>query len=250
MSGHSKWKTIKHKKGAADAKRGKLFTKLIKEIAVAARIGGGMVENNPRLRAAVQTARDNSMPMSNVERAIKRGTGQIEGASYEEVTYEGYGPGGAAILIESLTDNKNRTVADVRSILTKCGGSMGALGCVAWMFEQKGLIIVNKKEASEEKLMEVALEAGAEDIVDEKDTFEVKMNAHDFEKVQEALKTHNIKWELAEISMLPKNEVKLSGKEAEQILKLMENLEDCDDVQKVYSNFDIDESELERVSGG
>ncbi|MBI2027588.1 MAG: YebC/PmpR family DNA-binding transcriptional regulator [Deltaproteobacteria bacterium] len=248
MSGHSKWSTIKRKKGALDAKRGKIFTKLIKEITVAARVGGGNVEANPRLRSAVQTARENNMPFANIDRAVKKGTGEIEGATYEEVTYEGYGPGGTALFIESLTDNKNRTVAEIRSILTKNNGNLGANGSVAWMFEKKGVIVVNKTKAKEDQLMEIALEAGAEDISDEKDAFEIRTDPCAFETTKEALEKNKIQWDLTEVSMVPKNTVKLAGKEAEQMLRLMESLEDCDDVQKVYSNFDIDESEMEKIA--
>ncbi len=249
MSGHSKWKTIKHKKGAADAKRGKVFTKLIKEIAVAARIGGGIPENNPRLRHAMEEARAENMPMDNVERAIKRGTGELEGVSYEEVTYEGYGPGGAAIYLESLTDNKNRTVASIRTIFTKHNGNLGGTGSVSWIFEKKGVIMVDKKLISEEKLMEIVLEAGAEDILDEEDTFEVRTKTTDFENVKKVLQDKKIPWMMAEVSMVPKNTVKLAGKPADQMLDLMESLEDHEDVQKVYSNFDIDESEMAKAVG-
>ena len=248
MSGHSKWKTIKHKKAATDAKRGKVFTKLIKEITVAARIGGGAPENNPRLRQAMLTAKENSMPMGNVERAIKKGTGQIEGAQYEEVIYEGYGPGGAAVVVESLTDNKNRTVAEVRSVFTRHSGNLGASGSVSRLFQLKGVIVVKKETITEEKLMEIALEAGADDIITEEDTFEVRTSTSDFEKVRDALKGKNILLEIAEITMVPQNTVKLAGREADHMLKLMEALEDLDDVQKVYSNFDIDDKELEKMT--
>ena len=249
MSGHSKWKTIKHKKAATDAKRGKVFTKLIKEITVAARIGGGIPENNPRLRQAMQTAKENSMPMSNVERAIQKGTGQVEGAQYEEVIYEGYGPGGAAVIVESLTDNKNRTVAEVRSVFTRYNGNLGSGGSVSWLFQKKGTIAVKKEKISEEKLMEIALEAGADDIVTEEDTFEVRTSVSSFEKVRDILKEKNIPLEMAEVTMVPQNTVNLAGKVAESMLKLMEALEDLDDIQKVYSNFDIDEKELAQLAG-
>ena len=249
MSGHSKWSTIKRKKGALDAQRGKIFSKLIKEITVAARIGGGDVNANPRLRHAVATARDQNMPFSNIDRAIKRGTGEMEGVSYEEVSYEAFGPGGTVLFIESLTDNKKRTVADIRAILTRNSGNLGAAGSVSRLFEKKGVIVVNKKNVSEDKLMEIVLEAGAEDILDEKDVFEIQSDPSHFEAIKEVLQKNKIQWDLSEISMVSKATVKLAGKEAEQMLRLMESLEDCDDVQKVYSNFDIDESEMEKIVG-
>jgi YebC/PmpR family DNA-binding regulatory protein len=244
MSGHSKWSTIKRKKGVTDARRGKIFTKLIKEITVAARFGGGDPDANPRLRTAIATARAENMPKDNIERAIKKGTGELEGATYEEVCYEGYGPGGAAVLVESLTDNKNRTVADIRHIFSKSGGSLGEAGCVAWMFEKKGLFVVEKKDVDEETLMEATLDAGAEDIRDEGETFEVTTSPADFEDVKEALEDKGLPYVVAEITMVPNNTVKLEDKEAEQMLKLMDMLEDSDDVQKAYSNFDISEKTL------
>ncbi|MBW2107112.1 MAG: YebC/PmpR family DNA-binding transcriptional regulator [Deltaproteobacteria bacterium] len=248
MSGHSKWSTIKRKKGATDAKRGKLFTKLIKEITVAARFGGGDPDANPRLRTAIASARAENMPKDNIERAIKKGTGELEGTAYEEVVYEGYGPGGAAVLVESLTDNKNRTVADVRHIFSRAGGNLGEAGCVAWMFQKKGFFVIEKDAVDEELLMEVALEAGAEDIRDEESTFEIITAPEDFEQVKQALEQKAVPCVVAEITMLPQTTVKLEGKEAEQMLRLMENLEDSDDVQKVYSNFDIADNTLEALS--
>jgi YebC/PmpR family DNA-binding regulatory protein len=246
MSGHSKWSTIKRKKGVADTRRGKVFTKLIKEITVAARTGGGDVESNPRLRTAVASAKAENMPKDNIDRAIKKGSGDMDGVSYEEVMYEGYGPGGAAVLVESLTDNKNRTVADIRYIFSKAGGSLGENGCVAWMFKQMGVIVVEKKDADEDDLMDVALDAGAEDIAEEDGNFEVKTPAAEFEKVKEAFDNKGIRYIMAEISMVPDNNVKLEKKEAEQILRLMDALEDNDDVQKAYSNFDIPDEVMER----
>ena len=249
MSGHSKWNTIKRKKGATDAKRGKVFTKLIKEITVAARSGGGDPESNPRLRTAVSAAKSENMPKDNIERAIKKGTGELEGVSYDEVSYEGYGPGGAAVLVESLTDNKNRTVADIRHIFTKSGGNLGEAGCVAWMFRKKGFLVLEKKDVNEETLMDAALEAGAEDIRDEGNTFEVITAPEDFEPVKKAFKAKAFKCVVAEITMLPNTTVELEGKEAEQMLRLMDGLEDSDDVQKVYSNFDISDETLEGMNG-
>ncbi len=245
MSGHSKWSTIKRKKGATDAKRGKIFTKLIKEITVAARFGGGDVDANPRLRTAVANAKAENMPKDNIERAIKKGTGELEGFSYEEVIYEGYGPGGVAVLVESVTDNKNRTVADVRHIFSKSGGNLGEAGCVGWMFEKKGYFVFEKESVDEETLMEVALEAGADDVRDEGTTFEVVTPPRDFDSVQKAFDENALKYVVSEITMLPQTTVVLEGKEAEQMIRLMEGLEDSDDVQKVYSNFDISDKTLE-----
>jgi len=239
MSGHNKWSSIKHKKGAADAKRGKIFSKLIKEITVAARMGGGDPNANPRLRAAISTAKTENMPKDNMERAIKKGTGELEGVSYEEIIYEGYAPGGAAVLVECLTDNKNRAVAEVRHVFSKAGGNLGENGCVAWMFDKKGLIVVNKDKADEDQLMEIAIDAGADDVNDEGDTFEVVTNIGDFESVKEALEKASIETEMAEITMIPQNMLALQGKEAEQTFRLLDALEDCDDVQKVYTNADI-----------
>ncbi|MGD2015244.1 MAG: YebC/PmpR family DNA-binding transcriptional regulator [Desulfobacterales bacterium] len=239
MSGHSKWSSIKHKKAATDAKRGKIFTKLIKEITVAARMGGGDIDANPRLRTAVAAGRSENMPKENIERAIKKGTGELEGVNYEESTYEGYGPGGAAVLIESLTDNKNRTVADIRSIFGKNGGNLGENGCVAWMFDKKGYIAVESKSVDEEALMETALDAGAEDIREDDSNFEVITAPGDFEAVREAMEKASIAHIVAEVTMLPQTTTNLTGKEAEQMVRLMEMLDDCDDVQKVYTNADI-----------
>jgi YebC/PmpR family DNA-binding regulatory protein len=239
MSGHSKWSSIKHKKAATDAKRGKIFTKLIKEITVAARMGGGDLDANPRLRTAILAAKSENMPKDNIERAIKKGTGELEGVNYEESIYEGYGPGGAAILIESLSDNKNRTVADIRYIFSKSGGNMGENGCVAWMFDQKGYIAVESKAVDEEALMEAALDAGAEDIREDNGNFEVISSPEDFEAVKTAIDNASIPYIVAEVTMLPQSTTFLDGKEAEQMVRLMEALEDCDDVQKVYTNADI-----------
>jgi len=248
MSGHNKWSTIKHKKGAADAKRGKVFSKIIKEITIAARMGGGDPDGNPRLRTAVLFARQNNMPKDNVERAIKRGTGEIEGAAYEEVTYEGYGPGGVAVLVEALTDNKNRTVADVRHIFDKYNGNLGESGCVAWMFDKKGMIVVSAAGLSEDEVMELALEAGAQDVSPEGDTFEITTDPTDFEQVRKAVEDRGWKAELAEMTMVPQNTVRLEGKKAEQMLKMMDALDDHEDLQKVYANFDISEEEMIKVS--
>jgi YebC/PmpR family DNA-binding regulatory protein len=239
MSGHSKWSSIKHKKGATDAKRGKIFSKLNKEITVAARIGGGDPGSNPRLRTAIQAAKSENMPKDNMERAIKKGTGELEGVNYEEGFYEGYGPGGAAIFIESLTDNKLRAVAEIRHIFNKSGGNLGENGCVSWMFDKKGYIVIEKKGIDEETLMETAIDAGAEDVREDEINIEVITAPNDFEAVREAVDKASISYVVAEITMLPKTTVNLEGKEAEQMIKLMETLEDCDDVQKVYTNADI-----------
>ncbi|MGO8987399.1 MAG: YebC/PmpR family DNA-binding transcriptional regulator [bacterium] len=248
MSGHSKWSTIKRKKGAADAKRGKLFTKVIKEIMVAARMGGGDINANPRLRTAVLAARAENMPKDNIERAIKKGTGELEGVNYEELTYEGYGPGGVAMMLEVVTDNKNRTVADVRHVFSKYNGSLGETGCVSWMFEKKGLITIEKDGADEDRLIEVALDAGALDVKDSGKEFEVTTDQASFEEVKKVIEEAGFKYSYAEITMVPQSTVRLSGKEAEQMLKLMEGLEDSDDVTRVYGNFDIAEEEMERLS--
>jgi len=239
MSGHNKWASIKHKKGANDAKRGKIFTKLIKEITVAARMGGGDPDGNPRLRAAVLAARAENMPKDNIERGIKKGTGELEGVSYEESLYEGYGPGGAAVLVESLSDNKNRSVAEIRHIFTKNGGNLGTGGCVAWMFKKKGYIAIDRKAVDEEKLMEKALEAGAEDVREDDGTYEVITAPEDFEAVKTAIDALEVPYISTEVTMLPQNTTSLAGKEAEQMVRLMDMLEDCDDVQKVYTNADI-----------
>lgn len=247
MSGHSKWSTIKRKKGKMDAQRGKIFTKLIKEITVAARQGGGDLNGNPRLRSAIQSARAANMPQDNIERAIKKGTGELPGVSYEEVVYEGYGPGGAALLVEVTTDNKNRTVADIRHIMSKRNGHLGETGCVAWMFEQKGFIAVDKDACDEDQLMAVVLESGAEDMKLEGDAYEITMAPADFDQVKQALDDHKIPYTLAELTKNPQSTVRLEGKTAEQALLLMEDLEDHDDVQHVYSNFDIDEEIMEKI---
>jgi YebC/PmpR family DNA-binding regulatory protein len=242
MSGHNKWSSIKHKKQAADAKRGKVFTKLIKEITVAARAGGGDPTANARLRSAIQAAKDENMPKDNIDRAVKKGTGELDGANYEELTYEGYGAGGAAVFLESLTDNKNRTVSDVRHIFSRHNGSLGENGCVAWMFEKKGFLEIDKSVADEDTIMEAAIEAGAEDVREADDTFEVITDVGDFEAVKEALTEAGVTFSFAEVTMLPQNTVDLGPKESEQMLKLLEALEDCDDVQKVYTNANLDES--------
>ena len=248
MSGHSKWSSIKHKKGAVDAKRGKIFTKLIKELTVAARLGGGDPGGNPRLRTAILAAKAENMPKDNIERAIKKGTGELEGVSYEEVSYEGYGPGGVAMLIECLTDNKNRAVSEIKHMMDRHGGSLGEPGCVSWMFEQKGLIIVDKEKIDEEKLLDLALESGAEDVKEEEQEFEVLINPADFEAVKQAFDDAQISYSLAEVSMVPQNTVNLDGKKAEQMIKLMEALEDNDDVSNVYANFDIADEVMEAMS--
>ncbi|GBD25010.1 putative transcriptional regulatory protein [bacterium HR30] len=248
MSGHSKWHSIRHKKAAKDAKRGKLFTKLIKEITVAARLGGGDINANPRLRTAVQTAREHSMPMENIERAIKRGTGEIEGATYEEVQYEGYGPGGVAVLVQAMTDNRNRTVAEIRRIFEKAGGNLGASGCVAWMFKKRGVISISKDGVDEERLMEIALEAEADDVSDTDGSFEILTSPENFEAVKAALQKAQIPIANAEISMVADNTVRVTGQDALQTMKLLEALEDHDDVQSVASNADFDEDELQRLS--
>ncbi len=249
MSGHSKWSTIKHKKGAADAKRGKIFTKIIKEITIAARTGGGDVDGNSRLRQAIAAAKAENMPKDNIEKAIKKGTGELEGgAAYEEVTYEGYGPGGVAVLVEVMTDNKNRTVAEIRHIFSKHGGNLGENGCVAWMFEKKGNIVVSKDDVDEDRLMECALEAGAEDVAESENEYEVITEPGIFENVRSAMDEAEIKYILAEISMIPQNTVKLEEDKANQMLKLMEKMEDNDDVQHVYANFDISDEIMERLS--
>jgi YebC/PmpR family DNA-binding regulatory protein len=248
MSGHSKWSTIKHKKGAADAKRGKMFSKLIKEISIAARMGGGDLDGNPRLRTAVNTARAANMPKENIDRAIKRGTGEIEGVTYEEMTYEGYGPGGVAVIVEVLTDNKNRTVAEVRHIFDKYNGNLGESGCVSWMFDKKGVVVVLAEGLSEDEVMELAVDAGAQDVKTEGHAFEITAEPSDFEAVRKAVEGKGWKVDLAEISMIPQNTVKLEGKRAEQMLKMMDALDDNEDMQKVFANFDISEDEMMRIS--
>lgn len=244
MSGHSKWSTIKHKKGKKDAERGKIFTKLIKEITTAARQGGGDEGSNPRLRTAVLAAKAVNMPIANIDRAVKKGTGELPGVSYEEKTYEGYGPCGIAIMIESLTDNTNRTTSEIRHLLTRYGGNLGELGCVSWMFAKKGLILVNRQGLEEDRLMELSLDAGAEDMSTEQDVFEIITAPDALEKVRQALEAGKVPVASAEITMIPSTTIRLEGKQAEQMLKLMEMLDDYEDVQHVYANFDIDESAI------
>jgi YebC/PmpR family DNA-binding regulatory protein len=249
MSGHSKWANIKRRKGAVDAKRGKIFTRLIKELTVAARLGGGDATGNPRLRSAILAAKTVNMPKDNIDRAIKKGTGELEGAIYDEITYEGYGPGGVAILVDCMTDNRNRSVAEVRYFFSKSGGNLGESGCVSWMFDKKGSMLVDKNNIDEEKLLELALDAGAEDVVEEDDEFQVLTAPEDFLTVKESLESNGISFLEAEISMIPQNTVKITDeKVARQLLKLLENLEDFEDVQNVHANFDIDEELMESIS--
>ena len=245
MSGHAKWATIRHKKGAADAKRGKVFTRLIKELTVAARSGGKDPDMNPRLRTIVAEAKANNMPRENIERAIRRGTGEEPGVSYEEVTYEGYGPGGVALLIDTLTDNKNRTVGEIRHLLSKHAGNLAAENSVAWMFSRKGQVVVEKGKVDEEKLLAAALDAGADDMNDDESVWEVVCAPEQFEAVRDAVKALGIEPATAEIAMVPQNYVKLVGREAQQMLKLLEVIEDHDDVQHVWANFDVEEKEIE-----
>ena len=245
MSGHSKWHTIKHKKGAADAKRGKIFTRIIKELTVAARSGGGDVDSNPRLRTIVAEAKSVNMPADNIKRAIQRGTGELPGVSYEEITYEGYGPGGAALIIETLTDNKNRTVGEMRHVLSKNGGNLGESNSVAWMFDKKGYIVVEKTKAEEDALMAAAIDAGADDMKDDGDSWEIVSTPDTFQKVLDAVKALGVEPGAAEIAMLPQNYVKLEGKPAQQMVRLMEAAEEHEDTKKVWSNADIEEKEIE-----
>ena len=245
MSGHSKWHTIKHKKGAADAKRGKIFTRLIKELTVAARSGGGDPDMNPRLRTIIAEAKANNMPRENIERAIRRGTGEEPGVSYEEIMYEGYGPGGVAILIQTLTDNKNRTVGEIRHMLGKYNGNLAAENSVAWMFARKGQVIVEKQKADEETLLNAALEAGADDVSDDGSVWEIVSAPESFDAVRDAIKALGLEPASAEVAMIPQNYIKLTGKDAQQMLRLMEGLDDHDDVQHVWANFDIEEKEIE-----
>jgi YebC/PmpR family DNA-binding regulatory protein len=244
MSGHSKWHSIKHKKGALDAKRGKLFTKFIKEITVAARSGGGDPDANARLRKAINDAKAGNMPNDTIDRAIRRGTGEEEGVNYEEITYEGYGPGGVALMVQSMTDNRNRTVAEIRHIFSKNGGNLGESGSVGWMFEKKGYIVVEKAAKSEEELFELAIDAGADDLRDDEDNFEIITSPDAFDAVLTAVKGAGIEPQVAEVEMVPQNYIKLEGADARQMLKLMEALEDHDDVQKVSANFDISEADM------
>ncbi len=250
MAGHSKWANIKHKKAREDAKRGKIFSKLAKEITVAAKLGGGDPDGNPRLRRAIETARSFNMPKDNIERAIKKGTGEGGGADYEQITYEGYGPGGVAVLVEVLTDNRNRTVGEIRHAFSKNKGNLGENGCVAWLFESKAYFTVPKAAAEEEQLLEVALEAGAEDVRDGGEVWEVLADPDAYDDVRAGLEAAGLELESSEVTMLPKNTVKLQGADAERMLRLMEMLEDNDDVQNVYANFDIDDAEMERIAGG
>jgi YebC/PmpR family DNA-binding regulatory protein len=247
MSGHSKWSSIKHKKGATDAKRGKVFSKLIKEITVAARLGGGDLNGNPRLRTAIAAAKAENMPKDNMERAIKKGTGELEGTTYEEANYEGYGPGGVAVLVNCLTDNKNRSVADVKHLFERNGGNLGEPGCVSWMFEQKGLIVFEKDKVDEEQLLDLALESGAEDVKEDTE-IEVITEPSDFEAVKKAVDDAGLAFVIAEITMIPKNTLKVEGKKVQQMLNLMQGLEDNDDVNHVYANFDISDDDLEALS--
>ena len=247
MSGHSKWATTKRKKAAIDSKRGKIFTKITKEIAVAAKIGGSDPDGNARLRTAILKAKEANMPADNIKKAVMKGTGELPGVTYEETTYEGYGPNGVAILIEIMTDNKNRTVAETRKTFTRHGGNMGEAGCVSWMFHKKGYIVVERSKADEDRLMSLVLDAGAEDMKSDNNNFEITTAPKDFEKVKEVLKQNNIEMTVSEITMVPQSYIKLDGKEAEQMLKLMEELEDHDDVQNVYANFDIPEEIMAKV---
>jgi YebC/PmpR family DNA-binding regulatory protein len=244
MSGHSKWATIKHKKGALDAKRGKIFTRLIKEITIAAKMGGGDPDGNPRLRSAIAAAKAENMPAENIKRAIQRGTGELEGVSYEEITYEGYGPGGVAVIVHVLTDNKNRAVSEVRHAFSKNGGNLGESNSVSWMFTKKGVIVVAKDAASEDKLTELVLEAGAEDLSDEGESWEILTDPKDYDAVVAALNASNIKPEHAEVTMISSTYTKLEGAPAGQMMRLLDTLEDLDDAQNVYSNFDMDSAEV------
>jgi YebC/PmpR family DNA-binding regulatory protein len=244
MSGHSKWATIKHKKGALDAKRGKIFTRLIKEVTIAAKQGGGDPDGNPRLRGAIAAAKAENMPADNIKRAIQRGTGELEGVSYEEITYEGYGPGGVAVIVDVLTDNKNRAVSEVRHAFSKNGGNLGESNSVSWMFTKKGVIVVAKDAASEDKLTEIVLESGAEDLNDEGDNWEILCDPKEFENVVAALKAAKITPEHAEVTMISSTYTKLEGTTASQMMRLLDTLEDLDDAQNVYSNFDMSSQEV------
>lgn len=244
MSGHNKWSSIKHKKGAADAKRGKIFTRLIKEITLAAKAGGGDADGNPRLRSAIQSAKAANMPQDNIIRAIKRGTGELEGVVYEEVTYEGYAPGGVAIIVDVTTDNRNRTVADIRRVFDKAGGNLGQAGCVGWMFDRKGQIIVTKEACTEEKIMELALEAGAEDVADGGEVWQIFTDPTELYVVTDVITKAGIEVTESSLSRIPQNTIKVEGKIADQVLRLVETLEDSDDVQNVYANYDIDFSKI------
>ncbi len=248
MSGHSKWHSIRHKKGAADARRGKLFTSLIKEITVAARMGGGDPDGNPRLRTAMAAAKSANMPSENIKRAVQKGTGELPGLTYEDAVYEGYGPGGVAILVEAVTDNKNRTVSDIRHVFSKFGGNLGQAGCVAHLFQRQGLILIEKSSTSEDDLMTVALEAGAEDMREAGEVYEIYTSPQDYEAVLEEIRSHDLAVASADLSMIPQTTLQLAGKPAQQMVRLMESLEDHDDVQKVFANFDIEDAELEAAA--
>ncbi|HXH48292.1 MAG TPA: YebC/PmpR family DNA-binding transcriptional regulator [Terriglobia bacterium] len=248
MSGHSKWATIKHKKGAADAKRGKLFTKLIKEIAVAARIGGGDADSNPRLRTAIADAKAVNMPADNIKRAIQRGTGELPGVQYEEIVYEGYGPSGVALIMEIATDNRNRTLAELRHILSKHGGNLGETGCVTWIFNKRGYIVVEKSKAEEDALLELITEAGADDMREDGENWEIFSPVENFQQVVDALNNAGISPTVAQLSMVPQTQVKVSGKPADQVLRLMDELDEHEDVQHVYANFDIEDAELQSLA--
>ncbi len=248
MSGHSKWAGIKHKKAIIDAKRGKIFTKIIREIVVAAREGGGNPENNSRLRKAMESAREANMPVDNIKKALQRGTGELPGAMYEEMMYEGYGPAGVALMVEITTDNKNRTASEIRKIFSSHGGNLGESGCVSWMFSKKGYIGVEKSKSEEDTLMDMALELGAEDVsTDDDDLFEIFVTPEDFEKVKKGLEEKNVPIASAEVSLQPQTYIKLTGKDAEQMIKLMEGLEEHDDVKNVFANFDISREEMEAM---
>lgn len=248
MSGHSKWHSIKYKKAAQDAKRGKLFTKIIRELAIAARLAGGDPNTNPRLRKSIADAKNVNMPADNIKRAILKGTGQLEGITYEEIAYEGYGPSGVAIYVEALTDNKNRTVSELRHIFSKNNGNIGESGCVAWMFSRKGYIVVEKSKASEDDLLDIILEAGAEDLREDGSNYEIITLPENYEAVVKALNDNNIEVDASNLGYIPQNYVKLEGKQAQKLLRLMEELEDHDDVQNVWANFDIDEEEIAKFS--
>jgi YebC/PmpR family DNA-binding regulatory protein len=248
MSGHSKWSSIKHKKAATDAKRGKIFTRFIRELTIAARSGGGDPESNSRLRHAIDGARAANMPSDNIKKAVQRGTGELEGVNYEEFSYEGYGPGGVAILADAMTDNKNRTVSEVRHVFEKYNGNLGQQGCVSWMFTRKGVILVPQSAIGEDELMEIIVENGAEDMVKEGSSYEITTATEDFDKVHEALKAKKLPIESAEISKVPSTYIKLEGRQAEQMLKLYDKLEELDDIQNVWSNFDISDEEIEKFN--
>ncbi|MEW6547169.1 MAG: YebC/PmpR family DNA-binding transcriptional regulator [Bacillota bacterium] len=249
MSGHSKWANIKHTKAKKDAERGNLFSKLAREIIVAARQGGGNVDTNPRLRMAVEKARDANMPAENIARLIKRGTGELEGVSYEELTYEGYGPGGVAIMLEVVTDNRNRTASELRYLFSRHGGSLGETGCVSWMFRKRGYISLDRKVGDEDAVLTVALEAGAEDFQSDEESYEVITAPEDLDRVKAALEESGMHPEVAEVTMVPQSTVRVAGKEAEQLLRLMDALSDHDDVQRVFSNFDMAAEEMRRLAG-